>query len=177
MHPQVRQATPGACPHCGMALRQIGESTRLSFRPLIAGATATTAILALYFAVLTPISGWDFTLSEVKKFWPYLVALAGGFGLQVGLYVNLKHQLAQHHGGGKMVVASGTTSTAAMISCCTHYLANVLPLVGAAGIVTFVAQYQVELFWVGLLFNAVGILFVVHKTLQARRQACAPSGI
>lgn len=67
-----------------------------------------------------------------------------------------------------MAIASGTTSTAAMISCCAHYLANVLPVIGAAGVVTLVAQYQVELFWVGLGFNAAGIVFIGSRVFQAR---------
>ena len=41
-----------------------------------------------------------------------------------------------------------------MVSCCAHYLANVAPVLGAAGLVAFAAQFQVELFWVGLAFNA-----------------------
>lgn len=138
-------------------------------KPLLFGTTAFLAMLAVYFGVLTLVSGWDFTLSEFVRFWPYVAALTLGFGFQIGLYVYLKQQLARHHGGGTMVVASGTTSTAAMISCCAHYLTNVLPVIGAAGFVTLVAQYQVELFWVGLAFNAIGIAFIGNKVLQARR--------
>ncbi len=67
---------------------------------------------------------------------------------------------------GKVVGVSGTTSTAAMISCCAHYLANLLPILGTVGIVTFVAQYQVELFWVGLLFNLGGIFYIANRVLK-----------
>jgi Cu+-exporting ATPase len=138
-------------------------------RPLLFGWLAVLAMLVVYFGVLTLVSGWDFTLSEFMRFWPYVSALALGFGLQIGLYSHLKQILAQHHTAGTMVAASGTTSAAAMLACCTHYLANVLPIIGAAGLMTLVAQYQVELFWVGLAFNAAGIAFVGSKILQARR--------
>jgi Cu+-exporting ATPase len=57
-----------------------------------------------------------------------------------------------------------------MVSCCTHYLANIAPIVGAAGLVTFAAQYQVELFWVGLAFNAAGILYITSKVIQATKE-------
>jgi len=140
-------------------------------KPLLAATLAVLAMLTVYFGVLSLISGWDYTLTEFLRYWPYLVALAVGFGVQIGLYVHLKQQLAQHHAGGKVVAATGTTSTAAMISCCSHYLVNVLPAVGAAGFITLVAQYQVELFWVGLAFNGTGIIFVGSKVLQARRHA------
>ena len=131
------------------------------------GLVATLAMLAVYFSALTLTSGWDFTLSEFGRFWPYIVALTTGFGIQIGLYVYLRRVLAHHH-GGKMLAASGTTSTAAMLSCCTHYLANVLPIIGAAGLVTFVAQYQVQLFSVGLAFNLAGIAFIGNKVISAR---------
>jgi P-type Cu+ transporter len=67
------------------------------------------------------------------------------------------------------VAASGTTSTAAMISCCAHYLANVAPALGATGLVAFAAQFQVELFWLGLAFNAAGIAYVGTKLASASR--------
>jgi Cu+-exporting ATPase len=139
-------------------------------KPLLFGVLASLVMLSVYFGVLTPISGWEYTVSEFGRFWPYLIALSAGFGTQIGLYVHLKQLLMHHHTGGTMVVASGTTSTAAMISCCAHYLVNVLPVVGAAGFVTLVAEYQVELFWVGLAFNIAGIAFIGSRVLQARGQ-------
>jgi Cu+-exporting ATPase len=138
-------------------------------KPVLFGVLASLMMLSIYFGVLTPISGWDYTVAEFAKFWPYLIALSLGFGTQIGLYVYLKQILMQHSTGGSMVVASGTTSTAAMISCCAHYLLNVAPVVGAAGFITLVAQYQVELFWVGLAFNLAGIAFIGNRVLQARR--------
>jgi Cu+-exporting ATPase len=142
-------------------------------KPVLAGTFALLAMLAVYFGVLTLVSGWDFTLSEFARYWYYVVALAFGFGLQIGLYTHLKQTLAHHHdhGAGKIVAASGTTSTAAMISCCAHYLTNILPIVGATGLVTLVAQYQVELFWVGLAFNAGGIAFIGSRIFRARSHA------
>lgn len=137
-------------------------------KPLVLGVLAIVAMLGVYFAVLTLVSGWSFTVSEFTRFWPYVVALALGFGIQIGLYVYLKQILAHHH-AGTMVVASGATSTAAMLACCTHYIANVLPVIGAAAAVTLIAEYQVELFWVGLAFNAAGIVFISSRIVSAGR--------
>jgi len=161
------------CPYIDMT--SIGTADHLTrgrmIVPVIAGALAFIAMLAVYFGVLTLISGWDFTVSEFLRYWYYVIPLAFGFGIQIGLYVYLKQTVAHHHAAGKMVVASGTTSTAAMISCCAHYLANILPIVGAAGLVTLVAEYQVELFWVGLAFNAGGIAFIGNRILRARNHS------
>ena len=129
--------------------------------------TATVALLGIYSGVLSFISGWDFAVSQFAAFWYFVLPLAIGFGLQVGLYVYLR-QLATHDHGGKVVAASGATSTASMISCCAHYLTNIVSVIGAAGIVTVVAQYQVELFWVGLAFNAAGLGYIISKVVAAR---------
>lgn len=139
--------------------------------PIMTGTSAFLVLMGIYFGVLTLVSGWEFTVSQFADFWPYILALAGGFGVQIGLFVHLKKMLANHH-AGKMVVASGTTSTAAMISCCTHYLANLAPIIGAAGLVSLVAEYQVELFWVGLAFNLAGIAFIARRIHQARAHLC-----
>jgi Cu+-exporting ATPase len=169
MHPQIRQAAPGSCSICGMALVKPEAAVTSMIKPLAIGTLASLAMLGVYFGVLTLVSGWDFTVSQFAQFWYYVLPLALGFGIQMGLYVYLRLRLAHHHAGGKMVVASGATSTGAMLACCTHYLANILPVIGAAGAITLVAQYQVELFWVGLAFNLAGIIFIGSRIVSAGR--------
>jgi Cu+-exporting ATPase len=68
------------------------------------------------------------------------------------------------------MAASGTTSTVAMLSCCAHYLTNVAPVLGAAGLVTFAAQYQVEFFWLGIIFNLGGIGYIGSKLRKAAKE-------
>jgi len=139
-------------------------------RPSAFGALAFGALLAAYFGVLTLVSGWSFTVSQFADFWFYIVPLALGFGVQIALFVRLREVVSRTRDTGAVVAASGTTSTAAMISCCAHYLANVAPVLGATGLVAFAAQFQVELFWVGLLFNLAGIAYVGHKLFKASRE-------
>lgn len=138
-------------------------------KPLIAGLLAFVLLLGLYFGILALVSGWEFTLEQFVMFWYFIVALAAGFGVQIGLYLHLRHVTRHRDASTGVVAVSGGTSTAAMISCCTHYLANVLPVLGATGFVALVAQYQVELFWVGLAFNVGGIVYVGRKVVQASR--------
>lgn len=139
-------------------------------RPVGFGAAASTALLVVYFGALTLISGWRFTLDQFNEFWFYIVPLAAGFGVQVALYLRLRDVVMQTKDATGVVAASGTTSAAAMVSCCAHYLMNVAPVLGATGLVAFVAQFQVELFWIGLLFNLAGIAYVANKLLKATRQ-------
>ena len=152
-----------------MALVEPETAGTSTIKPLAIGTLATIAMLGVYFGVLTLVSGWDFTVAQFAQFWYYVLPLALGFGIQMGLYVYLRLRLVHHHTGGKMVVASGATSTGAMLACCTHYLANILPVIGAAGVVTLAAQYQVELFWVGLAFNLAGIIFIGSRIVSAGR--------
>ena len=132
-------------------------------RPVRFGALAFGLLLALYFCVLTLISGWQFALSQFSEFWYYIIPLSAGFGMQVGLYGRLRQLLQQSTNAGAVMAASGTTSTAAMISCCAHYLANVVPVLGATGLVAIAAQYQVQFFWVGIAFNIAGVAYIGNK--------------
>ena len=130
------------------------------------GALATAGLLGFYFLILSLASDWAFTVDQFVTFRYYIVSLAMGFGIQIGLYTYLRSATRSHCSSGKVVVVSGTASTVAMISCCAHYLANVLPVIGAAGLITLAGQYQVELFWVGLASNAAGILYVTSKVVR-----------
>ena len=153
-----------------MAIDTLSMKPQVEFaRPVGFGALAFGALLAVYFAALTLVSGWSFTVGQFAEFWYYIVPLAAGFGIQVALFLRLREVVSRAKDAGTVLAASGTTSTAAMVSCCAHYLVNVAPVIGATGLVAFAAQFQVELFWVGLAFNAAGIAYVGNKLLQATR--------
>lgn len=172
MHPEIRQPAPGNCPKCGMALEEVTTATAATeiTRPLQFGMGACLLLLAIYFAVVGLISGMDFAFEQFAKYWFFIVPLALGFGLQVGLFTHLKHIAGQHGATGKVVAVSGTTSTAAMVSCCAHYLTNILPILGVTGFLAVVAEYQVELFWLGLAFNAAGVMYILSKVINASRE-------
>lgn len=139
-------------------------------RPAGFGMLAFGLLLGVYFGALTLASGWSFTVSQFREYWFYILPLGAGFGLQVALYMRLRQLLRQPGGARAVMAASGTTSTAAMISCCAHYLANLAPVLGAAGLVTLATQYQVEFFWAGLLLNAAGIAYVGSKVWNAMQE-------
>lgn len=141
----------------------------MALKAAAAGILAGGLLLGVYFGVLTLVSGWEFTLGQFAASWHFTVALAAGFGVQVGLYTYLRRLIRHDDVAGKVAAVSGGTSTAAMISCCTHYLANALPVLGATGLVALVAQYQVELFWLGLALNLAGVLYISSKVVQASR--------
>jgi len=172
MHPEVRLPSPGSCPQCGMTLVEESQAKPAPgfSKPAGFGMAAAAILLAVYFGVVGLISGLDFAIEQFARFWYFIVALAIGFGVQVGLYTYLKNLAGRDGASGKVVAVSGTTSTAAMVSCCAHYLANIVPVLGVAGFLTIVAEYEIELFWVGLAFNAAGILYIAPKVVKAAKE-------
>ena len=142
--------------------------SRFAASSIIKGILATFAILGIYFAVLTFVSGWNFTVSQFAQFKYFIITLALGFGIQIGLYSYLKTSLRSRDASGKMVAVTGTTSTATMISCCTHYLVNILPILGATGIATIAAQYQIKLFWGGIALNFLGIAYIGRRIAKLK---------
>lgn len=138
-------------------------------KPIIHGIFASWILLGVYFATLTLVSGWNYALEQFFDYWYFVVSLAVGFGVQIGLYRYVKNWAHSGQGMGKVVGVSGTTSTAAMISCCAHYLVNLVPLLGATGLAAFAAAYQIELFWVGLAFNLFGIGYMISRIRKIQK--------
>jgi len=142
-------------------------------KPIIKGFLGMLAILAVYFSITAFISGWNFALQQFFQFRYFVIGLAFGFGIQIGLYTYLKQEIRNRNAAfsGKALAVTGTTSTLAMVSCCAHYLANIIPILGVAGTLTIISQYQIELFWVGLIFNALGIAYIANKIIKFKKQS------
>lgn len=141
----------------------------ITVRSILKGTVAAAILLAVYFAVLTFISGASFAASQFREDWYYIVSLAAGFGIQIGLYAYLK-ALVHRSAGGATLAVTGTTSTAAMVSCCAHYLVNILPVLGVSAFASFVGAYQIQLFWVGIAFNLAGIAYMANKVVKFKQQ-------
>lgn len=131
---------------------------------IIKGLVAATILIVVYFTIVTLVSGWDFAQDQFLEFWYFIITLAVGFGAQVGLYSYLRNMIKNV--SPRIVATSGATSTAAMISCCAHYLVNILPILGTVGIITVISSYQVQFFWIGLLFNFAGIVYMSNKVYR-----------
>lgn len=135
---------------------------RILKRSVLKGSLAFLTLLSVYFLTLTLVSGWKFTWEQFTQFWYYVMSLALGFGIQFSLYSYLKGVIKEQ-ATGQVLATTGATSTGAMISCCAHYLTNILPILGVTGIITFIGQYQVQFFWTGLFFNLLGIFYIGNK--------------
>ena len=143
------------------------QKVKILFKALI----AIVSLLLFYFVIVSTISGFKFALSQFESYWYFLISLALGFGVQIGLYSYLKQLIRNGNMvmSGKTVAVTGTTSTLAMISCCAHYLANIVPILGIAGALSIISQYQVKIFWIGLAFNIFGIIFISNKIIKFKK--------
>lgn len=142
----------------------------MRIKAAIYGAAGGFALLGIYFLITGLISGPAFALSQFRTYWYFLVLLSLGFGIQFSLYILIKEKVKNarldeqaRQAGGRVVAASGGTSAVAMISCCSHYLVNILPLLGATAFLSLTAQYQVQIFWIAIAFNLFGIFIMLRR--------------
>lgn len=138
---------------------------KMIYKSIIKGIISVAGLLALYFIIISLVSGWLVALNQFILFWYYIVSLATGFGIQIGIFSYLRALHRQKVPTG-VVATSGTTSAIAMISCCTHYLVNILPIIGISGLAAITGQYQIEIFWIGLIFNLFGIIYLLNKLVK-----------
>ena len=147
--------------------------------PVLAGALSSLFLVGVYLGLVT----WAQGLVHARELlWGdrYFVAgIAGGFGLQVGLFIHARRLMARAAAGSAAgITAAGTgTSTVAMVACCAHHVTDTLPLIGLSGAAIFLNDYRIPLMAAGLAVNALGIAFmlrlVVINTRLVRREAPA----
>ncbi|AKM83533.1 hypothetical protein A2422_01525 [Candidatus Woesebacteria bacterium RIFOXYC1_FULL_31_51] len=131
-------------------------------RSIINGFIASLILLSVYFVVIILVSGFVFAKDQFRQFWYYVIPLSIGFGIQIGIFSYIRN-LHKTKPSSKVLATTGTTSTFAMVSCCSHYLVNILPILGVVGIISFITQYQIEFFWIGLIFNLAGIIYMLKQ--------------
>ncbi len=124
------------------------------------GLLAGLGLLIFYLSVVSIFQGIEFAFLNLRSLWYLIFPLAIGFGVQIGLFASIKHT-AQLTG---TVVGTGTISGGSMIACCSHFLLNVIPIVGASGLALFLTTYQKWFLVIGIISNILGIgLMLRHK--------------
>ena len=146
---------------------------RVLDKPLVIGPLAALALLGLYLGLITLAQGWDHAVEQFDSDLWFVLALAAGFGIQVGLFTQLRAVQARMAAGSLGMAASTGTSTAAMLACCAHHLSDVLPILGVSGAAVFLSAYQTPLLWLGLAMNLAGITYLVWQLRGLRATASA----
>jgi len=147
------------------------------------GATASAAMTLFYVVVVLGASrSVDHLTDQVAADWYLLLPIVAGFGVQVGLWVELRRRQRLH----REMIAAGTAgagaSTVGMVACCAHHLADLLPFVGATAAATFLYGYRLLFMLAGVGLNAIAIVVGLQRlrTIPAAHgeveHTCAPDG-
>ncbi len=126
--------------------------------PVLWGLIAGLGLIVFYLTVVSIFQGFEFALMNFRSLWFWLVPLAGGFGTQIGLYTSIKHTASLTG----TIAGTGTISGGSMIACCSHFLLNIIPIVGLSGVAIFLVKYQTAFFGVGILSNLIGISLLIN---------------
>lgn len=151
-------------------INMLFSNQSIIIKAVIKGFVGLATLVGLYFVIVSLISGWSFAFNQFNTFWYFFLGLSAGFGVQIGLYSYLKSAIRYQNQSGKVVAVSGAISAVAMVSCCAHYLVNLLPIIGISGVFILIGQYQIELFWLGLAANLFGIIYIASRLIKFSKQ-------
>ncbi len=127
---------------------------------ILYGLLAGIGLLVFYLGVASIFQGIEFAILNLRSLWYLIFPLAGGFGIQIGLYTSIKYTAAITG----TVAGTGGVSAGSMIACCSHFLFNIIPFIGFSAIAVILMKYQPWFLSVGILSNLVGIgIMVRHK--------------
>ncbi len=135
-------------------------------RHILVGVGAAVLLIIIYLGIITLAQDWTHALEQTAELWYWVLALAGGFGIQAGLFSFIRHSIRKRRAATTgSVAASGGISAGSMAACCAHHLSDVLPLLGLSGAAVFLVRYQLFFIIVGVLSNIVGITIML-ETIQ-----------
>ncbi len=132
---------------------------------VVYGVAASALLLFLYFAIVGLLQGMDYAISRFIELWYFMIPLVVGFGIQVGLFSCI-HSATKV--GGKATAVSGGMSTGSMVACCAHHVTDVAPILGVSALGVFLLEYQSAFLVIGLVSNALGILFMLNVAKKSR---------
>lgn len=130
----------------------------MNSRSVRSGAVAGATLVIVYVAVVTGASGsWTHLIDQARQDWYYLVAIVGGFGVQVTLLSELRRRRRLQHRAAAAGGVGAGASTVGMVACCAHHLADLAPFVAATGAAAFLTDNRVAFMLLGIVVNAAGV--------------------
>ena len=135
---------------------------------ILYGLLAGLGLLVFYLSVLSIFQGINFAFLNLRSLWYFIFPLAIGFGIQIGLYSSIQHTAAMTG----TVAGTGGVSAGSMVACCSHFLFNLIPIVGISGLSTILMSYQKWFLAVGILANVIGIGLMLNHKLKMKKEMC-----
>lgn len=151
--------------------RPFRASLPIAPRSIAAGFVGATSLLALYLGIISLAQGVEHALDQLAIDAVFVGPIAAGFGIQVGLFTELRTLDRRHRATAAVTVAGTGTSAAAMLACCAHHLVDLLPIVGLSAAAVFLNEYKTPLLIVGIGMNLLGII-VIGRQLRRARRSC-----
>ena len=145
-----------------------GSRARVGPRSVAWGVVAAAGMLGFYVAVIAWASGWAHLADQIALDWYFLVLIIGGFGLQVGIMVELRDAHRMRAGEATAGGAGAGASTMGMLACCAHHLVDLAPIAGATGAAVFLASYRIPFMIAGIALNAVGVTIGLRRLRHTR---------
>lgn len=146
----------------GAAVKDAGDN--IVGRSVLWGSAGASALLGLYFLVLTLSDSLGHALEELRSLGVWIFFLTAGFGVQTGLFTYVRGSLrarASRQAATSMTAAGGMSATA-MVACCLHHITDVLPIIGASAASLFLIRYQSVFLAAGVSSNLVGIAMMLR---------------
>jgi predicted outer membrane lipoprotein len=137
----------------------------MTVRSLRIGVLAATGWIAVYALIVSLLAGLPHLLDQVRRDGWLLGLLAAGFAVQVALLIELRGRRRRAAGTTGPVVVGAGVSTVGMVACCAHHVADLLPLVGAAGVASVVTTAQRPLMLLGLA-STIGAIVILARSLR-----------
>jgi len=145
---------------------EIDHKKTLVKKPMIFGIAGSLALLLVFFLIVSFANSFSHAIEEFLRMWYWILLLAIGFGIQVGLYTYSRgYAKIRSASATTSMAAAGTVSTTSMVACCAHHLTDFLPLLGLSAAALFVVKYQLLFIVIGILSNVIGISIML-KTIQ-----------
>ena len=155
-----------------MLVALAGRTTMPARRSLVAGVMGVAGLLGLYLGVISIAQGPTHALEQLQSDALFVLPISLAFGVQLGLFTELRVLDRRHRAGAAATVAGTGTSTAAMLACCAHHVVDLLPLVGLSAAAVFLNEFKTPLMILGLGMNAIAITVIARELRRARR-ACS----
>lgn len=138
---------------------------------VLLGLAAASLLPFIYIAVVSLSMGFTNAVQQASHLWYWILLLAAGFGTQAGLFSFIRQSLRERQRATTFSMgASSGVSAGSMVACCAHHISDMLPILGLAGLATFLANYQTVFILTGVLSNIVGITIML-ETIQ-RHNLC-----
>lgn len=138
--------------------------TTSKFMPFIYLIFGTSVLLVIYLLLMRVTTGSvSSALAQFRTYQYWILALAIGFGIQLGLYKYIKIKHMESKQVDNMAKITGTTSTATMVACCAHHAVDLVPILGFSALASFLGAYTKELFALGIISNLFGISVMLKQ--------------